>query len=98
MDDLEKFEQECQRIRQVNKRLLKEFEAWLKSSGLRENTLLNRPANIDIYVNEFLFSDFPKMQPKPPAVPGWRTGFSAADAAARPCGPVRPVCGAMPPA
>ena len=54
MDDFEKYEQECQRIRRANKRLLKEFGAWLKSSGLKEKTIKNHVMNIDLYVNEFL--------------------------------------------
>ncbi len=57
MDDFEKYEQECQRIRKANKRLLKEFEAWLKSSGLKGKTINNHVMNIDFYVNEFLLSE-----------------------------------------
>ncbi|MCI5138586.1 MAG: site-specific recombinase like protein, partial [Candidatus Electrothrix sp. AR1] len=32
MDDYDKYEKDCKKIRKVNKDLLDGFEAWLKSS------------------------------------------------------------------
>ena len=54
MDDYEKYEQECKKIRKVNELLLNEFEVWLKSTGLKEKTINNHLSNIDFYVNEYL--------------------------------------------
>ena len=54
MDDYEKHEEDCKKIRKANKRLLNDFEVWLKSSGLSEKTINNHLSNIDIYVNEYL--------------------------------------------
>jgi site-specific recombinase XerD len=54
MDDYEKYENECKKIRKANKRLLSEFELTLKSSGLSKNTINNHVSNIDFYVNEYL--------------------------------------------
>ena len=54
MDDYEKYENECKKIRKTNKQLLSEFDLSLKSSGLSENTINNHVSNIDFYVNEYL--------------------------------------------
>nr|WP_320016325.1 phage integrase SAM-like domain-containing protein [uncultured Desulfobacter sp.] len=54
MDDYEKYEEDCKKIRKVNESLLNEFEVWLKSSGLSEKTINNHFSNIDFYVNEYL--------------------------------------------
>ena len=54
MDDYEKYENECRKIREANKQVLSEFELWLNSSGLSEKTINNHVANIDFYVNEYL--------------------------------------------
>jgi site-specific recombinase XerD len=54
MDDYEKYEEDCKKIRKVNERLLNEFELWLKSAGLSEKTINNHLSNIEFYVNEYL--------------------------------------------
>ena len=54
MNDYEKYEEDCKRIREANERLLHEFDAWLKSSGLSEATINNHSSNIDFYINEYL--------------------------------------------
>ncbi len=51
MDD---YEKDCKITRNSNKRLLKKFEDWLKSSGLSEKTIHNHVSNIDFYINEYL--------------------------------------------
>jgi site-specific recombinase XerD len=53
MDDYEKYEEDCKKIRKANERLLHEFEVWLKSSGVSENDK-NHLSNIEFYVNEYL--------------------------------------------
>jgi|GEM_PF-254133 len=54
MDDYEKYKHDCDRIRQANKRLLDNFEAWLSSAGLSEKTIRTHLSNIDFYINEYL--------------------------------------------
>ncbi|CAK8714710.1 hypothetical protein GMJAKD_03980 [Candidatus Electrothrix aarhusensis] len=50
MDDYEKYEEDCKKIRKANEDLLDEFEAWLKSSGLSKKTVKNHLENIDFYL------------------------------------------------
>ena len=54
MNDYEKYEADCQKIRKANEKLLTDFESWLKSSGLSEKTIRNHLSNIDFYINEYL--------------------------------------------
>jgi len=54
MDDYEKYEDECKKIRKANEQLLSEFEVSLKSSGLSDNTINKHISNIEFYVNEYL--------------------------------------------
>lgn len=54
MDDYEKYENDCTKIRKSNKKLLSKFELSLKSSGLSENTINKHVSNIEFYVNEYL--------------------------------------------
>ena len=57
MDDYEKYENECKKIRKTNKQLLNEFGDWLKLSGLSKKTINNHLSNIDFYINEYLLYD-----------------------------------------
>ena len=54
MDDYEQYEVDCEKIRKINDKLLKDFEAWLKASKLKEKTISNHIENVDFYINEFL--------------------------------------------
>ena len=54
MDDYEKHESECKKIRKANEHLLEEFLGSLKSSRLSDNTINNHVSNIDFYINEYL--------------------------------------------
>ncbi len=54
MDDSQKYEADCQKIRKANHELLTDFESWLESSGLSEKTINNHVSNIDFYINEYL--------------------------------------------
>ena len=54
MDDYEKYEADCKKIRKNNKKLLSDFGAWLKASGLKDKTIRNHVDNISFYINEFL--------------------------------------------
>ncbi len=54
MNDYEKHEKECKKIRIANKQLLDKFELSLESSGLSEKTINNHVSNIDFYINEYL--------------------------------------------
>jgi len=58
MNDYEKYEIECDRIRAENEKLLEEFSLWLKKSGLTERTVSSHNENVAFYINEFLlYSD-----------------------------------------
>jgi intergrase/recombinase len=54
MDDYEKYEADCKKIRKANESLLVEFERALKSSNLSEKTIRNHLSNIEFYINEYL--------------------------------------------
>ena len=54
MDDYEKYEKDCKKIRKVNEQLLTEFEVWIKSSGLSKKTIDNHLSNVEFYINEYL--------------------------------------------
>ncbi len=54
MDDYEKYEADCKKIRKTNSKLLRDFEAWLKTAKLKDNTIKNHVENVDFYINEFL--------------------------------------------
>ena len=54
MDDYEKYENECKKIRKANEQLLDEFELSLKSSGTSKKTINIHVSNIEIYINEYL--------------------------------------------
>ncbi len=54
LDDYEQYEIECKRIRTSNKKLLDDFESWLRKSSLTEKTISKHIDNIDFYINEYL--------------------------------------------
>ena len=54
MNEYEKYEDDCKKIRTDNKKLLVEFETWLKSAGISKKTINNHLSNIDFYINEYL--------------------------------------------
>ncbi len=53
-DDYEKYERECNRIREENKKLLHDFTQWLRSANLKDKTIRQHLENIDFYINEYL--------------------------------------------
>ena len=54
MDEYEKWEIECKRIKTQNQKLLRKFENWLKKDGIKESTINKHYGNVDFYINEFL--------------------------------------------
>ncbi len=54
MDDYEKYQKKCKRIRAENERLLNDFAADLETSGLSKKTVDNHVTNTAFYINEFL--------------------------------------------
>ena len=54
MDDYARYEADCKKVRNLNKKLLTEFRNWLQASGLAEKTIKSHVSNIDVYINEFL--------------------------------------------
>ena len=57
MDDYEKFEIECKRIRQDNEVYLNKFSKWLEKSKLSEKTINKHISNVDFYINDYLLYD-----------------------------------------
>lgn len=57
MNEFEKYEQDCERIRTHNAILLEEFEQWLFVAGLTERTVTKHVHNIDFYSNIFLLTE-----------------------------------------
>ena len=57
MDDYERYEAECEKIRAENEKLLDEFELWLKRSGLSKKTVHTHSHNIKLYINHYLLYD-----------------------------------------
>jgi site-specific recombinase XerD len=54
MTKSDKHEKECAKIREANNTILDDFEVWLRSKGLGENTVMKHSNNIDFFVNEYL--------------------------------------------
>ena len=54
MDDYEKYEADCKKIRKNNNKLLRDFGTWLKASKLKDQTIRTHVGNVDFYINEFL--------------------------------------------
>lgn len=57
MDEYEKYEEDCKRIRNENSNLISEFESWLEKSGLSAKTIKNHSSNIDFYINAYLLHE-----------------------------------------
>lgn len=54
MDEYEKWEKDCKKIKKQNKKILDDFSEWLRQSDIKEKTIDEHYRNIDFYINEFL--------------------------------------------
>jgi hypothetical protein len=54
MPSYEKYEQDCERIRDINSKLLEDFATWLTAKKLSPKTVEKHLSNADFYLNEFL--------------------------------------------
>ena len=54
MPSYKKYEQDCERIRSINSKLLEDFETWLATKKLSPKTVEKHSSNVDFYINEFL--------------------------------------------
>jgi hypothetical protein len=54
LDDYKKYELDCEKIRQENMLILKQFASWLLEKQLSVDTIKGHVDNIDFYVNQFL--------------------------------------------
>lgn len=54
IDSYDQYEEECQKIREDNAKLLDEFAEWLEHKGLSEKTVSKHRGNIDFFVNHYL--------------------------------------------
>lgn len=61
MDDYEKYEADCEKIRTDNEKLLNQFSEWLQQSNLSKKTIKNHLTNIDFYINDFLLYSHPAL-------------------------------------
>lgn len=59
MDEYEKWEKDCKRIREQNAILLVQFADALKEQGLNKKTIDKHVSNIDFYINHFLLNEDP---------------------------------------
>jgi site-specific recombinase XerD len=57
MDDYEKFEIECEKVRQDNEKYLNKFSEWLNKSKLSEKIINKHISNIEFYINDYLLYD-----------------------------------------
>ena len=62
MFDYEKYEEECEKIRQENEEYLRLFREYLIQCGLSDNTIKRHMRNADFYINTFmLYEDANRM-------------------------------------
>ncbi len=54
MDSYKQYEQDCERIRKDNEKIINDFESWLSDKDLSKKTIANHCNNLDFYINEFL--------------------------------------------
>ena len=54
MNDYEKYEAECKKIKKYNEELLNNFKIWLQKKGITDETISNHIGNVDLYINNFL--------------------------------------------
>ena len=54
MDEYDKWEVDCKRIKEQNIILLDEFVNWLERTGIKERTIDKHYENVEFYINEFL--------------------------------------------
>ncbi len=59
MDSYEQYEQDCERIREDNEKLLDEYEKWLSDKKLSPKTIAKHRDNVDFYINTFLLHEEP---------------------------------------
>lgn len=55
--DYEKYEQECNKIREENEEHLVEFEKYLVDAGLKDATIKRHISNVDFYINTYLLRE-----------------------------------------
>ena len=54
MDEYERYEIECEKIRASNKKLLDDFASWLQDANLTASTIKKHIDNVDFFINEYL--------------------------------------------
>ena len=60
MFDYEKYEEECNKIRETNEAFLSLFESDLSDTGLSQKTINRHLANVNFYINEYLLREEPR--------------------------------------
>jgi hypothetical protein len=59
---MDTYDDDCEKIRDENEKLLKEFGVWLEASKLVPKTVKGHVSNVDFYINEFLLYEEPVQQ------------------------------------
>ncbi len=59
MFDYDKYESECNKIRETNNKFLDLFKSDLISSGLSQKTIRKHLSNVDFYINVYLLREEP---------------------------------------
>lgn len=54
MDEYEKWEKDCKKIKKHNNKLLEDFEEWLQKTGIKSKTINKHYSNVELYINNFL--------------------------------------------
>jgi len=54
MSEIDTYEEDCEDVKEDNKKLMTEFRASLEAANLSQNVIDNHLSNIDFYINEFL--------------------------------------------
>ena len=57
MDSYEQYEQDCEKIREVNEKIMDGFSKWLSDKGLSPKTISSHCNNVDFYINTFLLHE-----------------------------------------
>lgn len=59
MDEYEKYELDCKKIKNENQKLIDEFQKYLESKKLSDKTIDKHVYNVDFYINDFLLYEEP---------------------------------------
>jgi hypothetical protein len=59
MDEYEKYESDCKKIKIENQKIIDDFRKYLESKKLSEKTIDKHVYNVEFYINDFLLYEEP---------------------------------------